>query len=49
MAGCFVSKKLDRIWKRVGLRKNVKNLRITDFSAEIGMGLSQIQAERFTT
>jgi len=40
MAGCLVSKKLERIWKRVGLRKNAKNLRMTDFSAEIGMGLS---------
>jgi len=44
-----VSKKLDRIRKRVGLRKNVKNLKITDFSAEIGMDVSQIQAEGFTT
>jgi hypothetical protein len=40
MAGCLVSKKMERIWKRVGLRKNVKNFRITDFSADIGMGLS---------
>lgn len=33
MAGCWVSKKLDRIRRRVGLRTNVKNLKITDFSA----------------
>jgi hypothetical protein len=32
----------------VGLRKNSKNLRITDFSAQVGMGLSHIQAEGFT-
>jgi hypothetical protein len=49
MAGCLASKKLENIWKRVGLRKIAKNLRIADFLAEIGTGLSQIQAEGFAT
>lgn len=40
-----MSKKLENIWKRVGLRKITKTLRIADFLAEIGMGLSQIQVE----
>jgi hypothetical protein len=49
MEGCLLSKKLDNIWKRVGLRKFTKTLRIADFLAKIGIGLSQIQAEGFAT